>query len=97
MNTKNHEFVVLINEKNEAIGKALKSEVHTDKTPLHRGFSVFLFNSKKQLLLQQRSSQKITWPLIWSNSCCGHPLPAESVLEAAKRRLSFELNLDISD
>jgi isopentenyl-diphosphate delta-isomerase len=87
------EYVVLVDEQNKPIGKALKSVIHTKNTPLHRGFSVFLFNSKKQLLLQQRSSTKKTWPLVWSNSCCGHPLPNESVLDAAYRRLDLELGL----
>ncbi len=87
------ELVVLVDDQNQPIGTALKSEVHTNKTPLHRGFSVFLFNSKNELLLQQRSSQKKTWPLVWSNSCCGHPLPDENILEAAKRRIKFELNI----
>lgn len=88
------EKVVLVDENNNPIGTALKSLVHTSQTPLHRGFSVFLFNSKKQLLLQQRAKIKKTWPLVWSNSCCGHPLPQEEILPAAYRRLKFELGLE---
>ncbi len=85
------EFVVLVNKRNKPIGRALKSEVHYSNTPLHRGFSVFLFNQKGDLLLQQRSRFKKTWPLAWSNSCCGHPAPGEKTISAAKRRLTFEL------
>lgn len=87
------ELVVLVDDNNNEIGTALKSEVHTDQTPLHRAFSVFVFNSRGELLLQQRSRYKKTWPLVWSNSCCGHPLPGEVTEEAVRRRLDFELSL----
>lgn len=87
------ELVVLVDEKNNPIGTAPKTTVHTNNTPLHRGFSVFLFNGKGEVLLQQRGSAKKTWPLVWSNSCCGHPAPREDVVSAAKRRLKYELGL----
>jgi len=90
------EFVVLVDENNNQIGTMPKSEVHGLETPLHRAFSAFVFNSKGQILLQQRSHLKKTWPLVWSNSCCGHPLPDESNLDAAKRRLIDELGLNVS-
>jgi isopentenyl-diphosphate delta-isomerase len=54
---------------------------------------VFLFNSEGELLLQQRALSKKTWPGVWSNSCCGHLLPDESIEEAAARRLGYELGL----
>ena len=88
------EQVVLVNEKNEEIGLAEKDTAHTNNTPLHRGFSVFLFNSKKQLLLQKRSHLKKTFPLIWSNSCCGHPVSGEKAEDAARRRLKDELGIE---
>jgi len=91
------ELVVLVDEKNNQIGTMPKSEVHGQNTPLHRAFSAFIFNSRGQILLQQRSHLKKTWPLVWSNSCCGHPLPNESNTEAAKRRLIDELGLKIED
>lgn len=87
------EYVVLVNDQNEVLGTANKETVHNSKTPLHRAFSLFLFNPKKELLLQQRSRYKKTWPLIWSNSCCGHPSPNETVEEAIVRRLEFELGI----
>lgn len=87
------ERVVLVDESNNAIGTAPKSLVHTSDTPLHRGFSAFVFDGSGRLLLQRRSAGKVTWPLTWSNSCCGHPALDESALEAAKRRLSHELGL----
>ena len=62
------EEVVLVDENNNPVGAMPKSAVHGKDTPLHRGFSVFLFNKKGELLLQQRALSKITWPGIWSNS-----------------------------
>ena len=87
------ELVILVDEQNHVVGALPKSAVHTNNTPLHRGFSLFLFNSKNQLLLQQRSHFKKTWPLIWSNSICGHPGVGESNVAAARRRLKHELGI----
>jgi len=88
------ESVCLVDEGNTVIGHCPKATVHGYHTPLHRAFSVFLFNQQDQLLVQRRSLNKVTWPGIWSNSCCGHPLPGEETLMAAKRRLQQELYLD---
>jgi len=88
-----NDYVVLVDEENKILGKAPKLFSHNANTPLHRGFSVFLFNSKGKLLLQQRSEKKKTWPLVWSNSCCGHPMFSESSEDAARRRLEFELRI----
>lgn len=93
----NNDYVVLADEKNHVLGTAPKLATHNKDTPLHRGFSVFLFNSKGELLLQQRSVKKKTWPLIWSNSCCGHPMLNELNTNAAKRRLKFELGIDLDN
>lgn len=87
------EFVVLVDEKNREIGTSKKDAVHTTDTPLHRGFSLFLFNSKGQLLLTKRSSKKKTFPGVWTNTVCGHPGPGESAVVAAKRRLKEELGI----
>ena len=91
------DYVVLVDRKNNVLGTAPKLETHNANTPLHRGFSLFLFNSKGEFLLQQRSRKKKTWPLVWSNSVCGHPMLNESSADAAKRRLKFELGLEIDD
>lgn len=88
------ELVVLVDNNNNPIGTAPKSEIHTANTPLHRGFSVFLFNSRGELLLQQRSKKKKTFPLVWSNTCCGHPGVGERPEETAKRRLKDELDIE---
>ncbi|KAA0049909.1 isopentenyl-diphosphate Delta-isomerase I-like [Cucumis melo var. makuwa] len=73
---------------------------------LHRAFSVFLFNNKFELLLQQRSATKVTFPLVWTNTCCSHPLYRESELiednalgvrNAAQRKLFDELGIVAED
>lgn len=91
------EHVVLVDEKNNVLGTADKDTVHSFNTPLHRGFSVFLFNKLGKLLLQQRSHKKKTFPGVWSNSCCGHPHVGEEVGQAAKRRLGDELGIEVED
>ncbi|MFT5826644.1 MAG: isopentenyl-diphosphate delta-isomerase type 1 [Yoonia sp.] len=87
------EEVVLLCEQGQVIGTADKRVIHTDSTPLHSAFSIFLFNENGEMLTQQRAWSKKTWPGIWSNACCGHPLPGESHEAAAHRRLSDELGL----
>ena len=94
------ELVVLVDEENNQIGTASKDTVHTTNTPLHRGFSLFLFNSKNEVLLTKRSKHKKTFPGVWTNTVCGHPAPGESADDAAFRRLNLELgfrNEDVRD
>lgn len=93
----NPELVVLVDEQNNFLGTTPKETVHTANTPLHRGFSAFIFDFEGKLLLQQRSHTKKTWPSVWSNSCCGHPGLEENNIDAARRRLKHELNLEVSD
>jgi isopentenyl-diphosphate delta-isomerase type 1 len=85
--------IVLVDEHNNAIGTASKLESHNSETNLHRAFSVFIFNRRGELLLQQRALSKKTWPGVWSNSCCGHVMLHEETARAAARRLSYELGL----
>ncbi|MCL4360505.1 isopentenyl-diphosphate Delta-isomerase [Patescibacteria group bacterium] len=89
------EVVVLVDEDNHEIGTAPKATVHANNTPLHRGFSLFLFNSKGQLLLTRRALTKKTFPGVWTNTVCGHPGPGESVEDAARRRLYEELGVSL--
>lgn len=96
MNMETPEVVVLVDEENNVLGTAPKSTVHTASTPLHRAFSLFLFDHTRRLLLQQRSHMKKTWPLVWSNSVCGHPGLNETNIAAAKRRLSHELRMGVT-
>ena len=91
------EMLVLVDYDGNAIKTMAKAVVHDDKTPLHSAFSVFLFNSRGEFLLQQRAFSKKTWPGVWSNSCCGHVMLHESVADAAARRLRYELGIRKAD
>jgi isopentenyl-diphosphate delta-isomerase len=86
----NEEQVILVNEKDEAIGLMPKMEAH-EKGKLHRAFSVFVFNDKGELMLQQRALHKYHSPGLWTNTCCSHQRDGESNLEAANRRLMEEM------
>ncbi|MCX6793514.1 MAG: isopentenyl-diphosphate Delta-isomerase [Candidatus Gottesmanbacteria bacterium] len=87
------EFVVLVDEYNNEIGTAPKDTVHSDHTPLHRAFSLFIFNSKNKLLVTRRAATKKTFPDVWTNTVCGHPASGEDAADAAKRRLKDELGI----
>lgn len=89
------EEVVLVDEDNNVLKTVSKSRVHSKNTPLHRAFSSFIFNENGDLLIQQRSHKKKTWPLVWSNTCCGHPSLDESNIEAATRRLREEIGISV--
>lgn len=84
------EQVVLVNELDEVVGKMEKMEAHI-KGVLHRAFSVFIFNGKGELLLQQRAFSKYHSAGLWTNACCSHPRPEEENCMAAQRRLKEEL------
>jgi len=84
------EYVILVNENDEQIGTMPKMEAH-EKAVLHRAFSVFIFNEKNELMLQQRAKQKYHSPLLWTNTCCSHQRVGETNLEAGKRRLQEEM------
>lgn len=86
------EQVILVDELDNAIGTMEKMEAH-EKGILHRAFSVFIFNSKGELLLQQRALTKYHSAGLWTNTCCSHPSPSENTLDAAKRRLKEEMGL----
>ena len=87
------EKVVLVDETGRPVGTEFKSRVHSSDTPLHLAFSVFLFDPQGRMLIQRRALHKMTWPGVWSNACCGHPLPGESLPRAVDRRLAQELAL----
>lgn len=84
------EEVILVNANDEQIGTMEKMEAH-EKAMLHRAFSVFVFNAKGEMLLQQRALLKYHSGGLWSNACCSHPRPGEDTLHAAERRLHEEL------
>ncbi|MBN1820393.1 MAG: isopentenyl-diphosphate Delta-isomerase, partial [Prolixibacteraceae bacterium] len=85
--------VICVDENDNPIGEMEKMEAH-EKAVLHRAFSVFIFNSKKELLLQQRSAGKYHSALLWTNTCCSHPVPGELTENAAKRRLKEEMGMN---
>jgi isopentenyl-diphosphate delta-isomerase len=89
---KNEEFVVLVDEQDNELGLMEKMQAHVEGK-LHRAVSVFIFNSKKQLLLQKRADGKYHSPGLWTNTCCSHPREGESVKHAAIRRLNEEMQL----
>lgn len=84
------EKVILVNENDEQIGLMPKMEAH-EKSVLHRAFSVFVFNDKNELMLQQRALDKYHSPGLWTNTCCSHQRDGESNIEAGKRRLQEEM------
>lgn len=88
-----NEQLILVNEADEELGHMSKQECHDGDGVLHRAFSLFIFNSAGELLLQRRAAGKRLWPLFWSNSCCSHPRKDESMEQATGRRLMDELNI----
>ncbi len=86
------EFVVLVDEQDNAIGTMEKQQAHVEGV-LHRAFSIFIFNSEKKLLLQKRASSKYHCGGLWTNTCCSHPRENETVLDAANRRLEEEMGM----
>lgn len=92
------ENVILVNEKDEQIGLMPKMEAH-QKGVLHRAFSVFIFNKKDELMLQQRAHSKYHSPGLWTNTCCSHQREGESNIQAGKRRLQEEMGFitDLKD
>lgn len=86
------EFIALVDKEDNEIGSIEKMEAHRLGL-LHRAFSVFVKNTKGEILLQQRALDKYHSGGLWTNTCCSHPRINESVLDAAKRRLPEEMGL----
>lgn len=89
-----NEQLILVDDDDNKVGTLSKARCHDGDGLLHRAFSLFLFDARGELLLQQRSSTKRLWPLYWSNSCCSHPRDGESMQEATQRRLHQELGVE---
>jgi isopentenyl-diphosphate delta-isomerase len=87
------EKVILVNENDEQIGLMEKLEAH-EKAILHRAFSVFILNSKNEIMLQQRALQKYHSPLLWTNTCCSHQREGETNIQAGSRRLFEEMGFE---
>ena len=86
------EFLVLVDENNKQWGKLEKLLVH-QLGLLHRAFSIFIFNTKGELLLQQRADDKYHSAGLWTNACCSHPRFGEEISEAVSRRLEEEMGM----
>ncbi|SDK01096.1 isopentenyl-diphosphate delta-isomerase [Cryobacterium psychrotolerans] len=90
------EHVILLDQDGREIGTAPKESVHGADTSFHLAFSCYVFNDLGEVLMTRRALGKKAWPGVWTNSFCGHPLPAEPLTAAVTRRARFELGLDIS-
>jgi isopentenyl-diphosphate Delta-isomerase len=82
--------VILVDVNDRQTGTMEKMEAH-EKGLLHRAFSIFIFNAKGEMLLQQRAMNKYHCGGLWTNACCSHPYPEEETIKAAERRLKEEL------
>ncbi len=85
--------IILVDKNDNQIGTGRKMPVH-EQAQLHRAFSIFIFNDKGQLLLQQRAAEKYHCGGLWTNTVCSHPRPGETILETAHRRLKEEMGFD---
>lgn len=91
------ERVVLLDDDGRPVGSAAKAVVHGAETPLHLGFSCYLFDDEGRVLLTRRALGKQTWPGVWTNSFCGHPAPGEAIVDAVHRRGFQELGVPLRD
>jgi isopentenyl-diphosphate delta-isomerase len=88
------EFVILVDEQDHELGILEKMEAHK-RGVLHRALSVLVFNSKGEILLQKRADSKYHSGGLWTNTCCSHPRPGESISDAATRRLKEEMGIEL--
>lgn len=86
--------IILVDENDKEIGVMEKMEAHR-KGVLHRAFSILIFNSKKELLLQKRSVQKYHSGGLWTNTCCSHPEPGEDLITSARKKLMHEMGFEV--
>jgi len=88
------EELILVDEKDNEVGTEEKIRAHQDGGKLHRAFSVFVFNSRGEMLLQKRIKEKYHCGGLWTNTCCSHPRPGENTENAAHRKLKQEMGFD---
>ncbi|MFZ4518647.1 MAG: isopentenyl-diphosphate Delta-isomerase [Microthrixaceae bacterium] len=89
------EFVVLLDAEGNEVGEMEKLAAHQGAGSLHRAFSVFLLDADGRMLLHRRASSKHHFRDLWTNSCCSHPRPGESVADAGSRRVREELGVEV--
>jgi isopentenyl-diphosphate delta-isomerase len=89
------ELIVLVDDRGKPIGSAEKLSSHHANTPLHLAFSCYVFNGKGELLVTRRALSKKVHPGVWTNTACGHPGPREATRSAIKRRMLYELGVQI--
>ncbi|BDV30974.1 isopentenyl-diphosphate Delta-isomerase [Microbacterium terricola] len=89
--------VVLLDDEGREIGSAPKASIHGTETALHLAFSCHVLDDQGRVLVTRRALGKTTWPGVWSNSFCGHPRPAEPLIQAVRRRAEYELGLELDD
>lgn len=87
-------MVILVDENDNKIGLEEKMKAHQNGGRLHRAFSIFVFNSKNELMLQRRALSKYHAKGLWTNTCCSHPFDGEQVIDAGHRRLKEEMGFD---
>ncbi|MGI0141631.1 MAG: isopentenyl-diphosphate Delta-isomerase [Candidatus Micrarchaeales archaeon] len=86
--------VILVDENDKQIGTMEKMAAHSNGAKLHRAFSIFVFNSKGECMMQRRALTKYHSIGQWTNTCCSHPFAGESISDAAHRRLKEEMGFD---
>jgi len=89
--------VVLLSPDGDEIGRVAKDAVHGADTPLHLAFSCYLLDAEGRLLVTRRALGKRSWPGVWTNSFCGHPLPGEAVADAVRRHAVRELGVQLTE
>ncbi len=92
-NADKDQFVILVDNEDNEVGAMEKMEAHR-QGKLHRAFSIFLFDDEGRMLLQKRAADKYHCPRLWTNACCSHPAPGESIADAVKRRVKQELGIE---
>jgi len=88
------EYVILVDQNDNPIGKEEKVKCHLPNGKLHRAFSALIFNGEGKLLLTKRSESKMLWPNEWDGTVASHPRESETYMSSAERRMPEEIGID---